>query len=261
MVFENNSESSIAGNEKISDAVLNDSLNKEQISSENPSKSDDLTAASIVHKWRWTRPLGYLDTFSNAFLILSYLLPVFLFIYYLIFRFFILWLTLGVGPTPFIFTAIVLVLFAVVFYNINLSFLVDLIRIFSYMGIARFLRVNKIDGKKYISKSETASDSILYDACVIKEKPVWLALYFPNSFVDFCFSKLRAYCLFFTLTICAVFLDLFSLNIINYRVLTFGIIGTLIISFFITLHVLILDKIYTSIINKIFDEKVYKDFN
>ena len=218
-----------------------------------------MKSSKLVRKWRWTRPLGYLNTISSLFYTIAVILSILAVISFVIF--FLITFFAREIPLPLnIYSKATIRLTGAILFVGGFEFFVELIRIFSCMGLARYMRKNQINGKEYIDENKhRKSDRLVRDAVVVQDSPKWLGLFFPKALADTQFNLAIIAWFGITVTICMYFLGieraLDNANSAANTILT--IIIVLLISIFVGLHIFIPFKIYNKIMDNIYESKVY----
>lgn len=218
-----------------------------------------MKSSRLVRKWRWTRPLGYLNTISSVLYTIAFILSILAVVSFVIF--FLITFFAREIPLPInIYAKATIRLTGAILFVGSSEFLVELIRIFSCMGLASYMRKNQINGKEYIDvKKQRKSDLFVRDALVIQNKPGWLGLFFPKALVDTQFNLAIISWLGATATVCMHFLYLERCldNVDSAMKTILTIIIVLFISLLIGLHIFIPFAIYSRIMGSVLENKTY----
>lgn len=217
------------------------------------------TSIRLVRKWRWTRPLGYLDTVATA-LYISLIVFIALSIFIGACVFSIISIATRTPLPPFFFTITMVIIVVGVMVMFFADFVTELTRNLAIIGLGKYMKKNNIDGLSAIdNKRNTKQDQLLKDACVVCKKPLWLILYYSRALADLEFNIALALWLGTTLTVCLVELDLARMAG-DFSIAIMPMLITFLIALLLGINVLVPFAIYNRVMSLVYHDHVYKDF-
>lgn len=156
------------------------------------------------------------------------------------------------------FTYITYVAIAIILGFVVSKLFMSIIHNLSALSMSKFMNKKGINGMAYYDiERDTYKDRLVRDACIIRKKPGWLGLFLPKALVDFQFAFLLTLWGGASMVMLMHYIDLAVLGV-NPHVLT--VLISIGISLFVGLHIFIPFKIYSSIMDKVYENKVYTGF-
>lgn len=232
-------------------------------SSQKTSKSNKkLKSIHLTRAWRWTSLFGCLHAFG-LFVLIASILGLFA-IFFSVFSVFSLISIANTTPLPkYFFSSFAVLISLAVFFIMSLDLVVDFLKNFALISLSQYMKEEDINGKAYLSSGkDKISDRFLRNACVIRETPSWLKLYFFKPIIDFIFNTLALLCLGTFSSLCMYFIDMARVvsehdDIV--RALIY-IAVLVVLAVILSAPIFIAYIVYTRIMKKVYENKVYKNF-
>ena len=232
-------------------------------SSQKKSKTNKkLKSIHLTREWRFSSLFGYLHTFGLFALIASILI---LFaIFSLVFSVFSIISIANTTPLPkYFFSSFAVLISLSVLFIMSLDLVVDYFKNFALISLALYMKEENINGKLYLSSGkDKISDRFLRNACVIKESPKLLALYFFKPIVDFILNIAMLFCIGTTSSLAMYFIDMARVvsehDDIVRAVVCIAILAVLAVC--LSAPIFIIYIIYARIMHKVYENKIYKNF-
>ena len=210
------------------------------------------SASVLVGKWRKKSFVGIIHLISRVLFTAQIVLSAAAFVIST------LVLAILTGFRGSFFTLITYIAVGIILGFVVSKLFMNIIHNLSALSLARFISKKGINGMAYYDiEKDSYKDRLVRDACIIRKKPGYLGLFFPKSLLDFQFAFLITLWGGASMVMLTSFIDL-AVRGTNPHVLT--VLITIGISIFIGLHIFIPFKIYSSIMDNVYENKIYVGF-
>jgi hypothetical protein len=134
----------------------------------------------------------------------------------------------------------------------------SIINSLSALSLAKYMNKRGINGMAYYDiEKDSYKDKLVRDGCILALKPGWIGLFLPKAFLDFQFAFLYTAWGGATMVFLMYFVDGAMVGANPPILLVLSVIG---ISAFVALHIFIPSKIYSSIMDNVYENKIYTRF-